>query len=96
MTVTRRTCTSTNLTSCIGSSPFTHLVRSVPELHQATPGLAAHGRRPTKRRNVKRSREDYHVVESPLWVINGRGVIHASRPFFPSKRTFISTVCTSA
>ena len=32
----------------------------------------------------------------PLWVMSGHRVTSASCPLFPSKRTFISAVCTSA
>ena len=32
----------------------------------------------------------------PNWVTSRHRVMSASRPFFPSKRTFIDAVCTSA
>ena len=32
----------------------------------------------------------------PLWVISGHRLTSASCPLFPSKRTFISAICTSA
>jgi hypothetical protein len=35
-------------------------------------------------------------TEGSLWVISGNDITPASCPFFPSKRTFISAVCTSA
>ena len=39
--------------------------------------------------------DEMHFV-CPLWVISGHRVTSVPCPLFPSKRTFISAVCTSA